>query len=116
MSSRELILARVRRNQPAWRELPQLPRFARPLADPLAAFAAALQRMGGTLADAPAGVSIDEFLRARFPDATVICSAVPEVRRARAASRRCATRPTSTTSTSASSAPCSASPRPARSG
>jgi L-lactate dehydrogenase complex protein LldG len=79
MSSRELILDRVRRNQPASRALPEVPRFARPLADPLAAFAAALQRMGGALAEAPATGSLDEFLRSGFPDARVICSATPEV-------------------------------------
>ena len=79
MSSRELILGRVRRNQPGWRELPELPSFARPLADPLATFAAALERMGGTLAEAPAGGSLYQFLRARFPDARVICSATPDV-------------------------------------
>jgi L-lactate dehydrogenase complex protein LldG len=77
-STRDLILARVRRNQPAWRELPELPSFPRPLGDGFAAFAAALQRMGGTIADPPTG-SLDAFLRARFPDARVICSATPEV-------------------------------------
>ena len=53
MSSREMILGRVRRNQPGWRELPEVPSFDRPVADPLAAFAAALQRMGGTLVEVP---------------------------------------------------------------
>lgn len=78
MSSRELILDRVRRNAPSSCALPEVPRFARPPADPLAAFAAALQRMGGTLVEAPATGSLDEFLRSRFPDARVICSAAPE--------------------------------------
>ena len=77
-TTRDLVLARVRRNQPAWRVLPELPSFSRPLADPFAAFAAALKRMGGTVADAPGG-TLDAFLRARFPDARVICSATPEV-------------------------------------
>lgn len=79
MTSRETILARVRRNQPAWRALPQVPDFSQPLADPLATFAAALRRMGGTLAEVPGGDSIYRFIRARFPDARVICSATPEV-------------------------------------
>ena len=79
MSSRDIVLGRVRRNQPAWRELPPVPGFARALADPLATFAAALQRMGGTLAEVPPGSSLYQFLRARFPDASVICSATPEV-------------------------------------
>jgi len=79
VTSRDIILGRVRRNQPAWRELPQLPDFSRPLADPLASFTAALKRMGGTLVEAPAGGSIYQLLRTRFPDARVICSATPEV-------------------------------------
>ena len=78
-TSRDVILGRVRRNQPAWRDLPQVPDFSRPLADPLASFAAALKRMGGIFAEVPAGGSIYQFLRARFPDARVICSATPEV-------------------------------------
>jgi len=79
MSSRDFVLARVRRNQPAWRELPDVPSFARLLPDPLASFTAALKRMGGTLAEAPASGSLYRFLRALFPDAVVICSATPEV-------------------------------------
>jgi len=78
-TSRDHVLARVRRNQPAWRELPALPDFARPLADPLAAFAAALGRMGGIFAEAPASGTLDEVVRARFPGAAVICSATAEV-------------------------------------
>ncbi len=80
MSSRQFILERVRRNQPAWRALPSVPAFARPLADPLTAFAAALARMGGLLVAAPAEQALDAFVRARFPQARVICSATPEVR------------------------------------
>jgi L-lactate dehydrogenase complex protein LldG len=79
VSSREFILRRARRNQPAWRDLPEVPSFARPLADPLAAFGAALKRMGGTLADTPASATLDDVIRALFPTARVICSATPEV-------------------------------------
>jgi L-lactate dehydrogenase complex protein LldG len=79
MSSRELILQRVRRNQPAWRPLPEVPAFERPVASPLAAFAAALARMGGEVVPAPATGSLYAFIRARFPQASVICSATPEV-------------------------------------
>jgi L-lactate dehydrogenase complex protein LldG len=79
MSSRELILGRVRRNQPAWRALPAIPSFDRPLADPLAAFGAALARMGGTLVEAPPPDQLDVFIRARFANARVICSAAWEV-------------------------------------
>jgi L-lactate dehydrogenase complex protein LldG len=84
VSSREFILARVRRNQPAWRPLPSVPMFDRPLADPLAAFSAALARMGGTCVAAPPQQSLYAFIRARFVDAKVICSATPEVEGTRA--------------------------------
>ena len=84
MSSRALILDRVRRNQPAATPLPDVPDFGRELASPLAAFAAALTRMGGTFVDPPARGSLDTFLFERFPQAKVICSATPEVRGTRA--------------------------------
>jgi L-lactate dehydrogenase complex protein LldG len=86
MNSRAHILARVRRNQPPWRALPEMPLFERPLADPWAAFAAALARMGGSVAAPPEGVALDAFVRARFPEARVICSATPEVAGTRAVS------------------------------
>jgi len=79
MSSRAHILDRVRRNQPAPRALPEIPSFGRPLADPWAAFATALERMGGSVAVPPEGVALDAFVRARFPEARVICSATAEV-------------------------------------
>ena len=62
MSSRAQILDRVRRNQPAWRELPEIPSFERPLADPWAAFGSALARMGGSVAVPPGGVTLDAFI------------------------------------------------------
>jgi len=79
MNSRAHILARVRRNQPAWRALPEIPSFERPLAEPWAAFDKALARMGGSVAVPPEGVALDAFICARFPQAQVICSATPEV-------------------------------------
>ena len=79
MSSRAQILARVRRNQPAWRALPDIPSFERPLVDSWATFASALARMGGSVAVPSEGVALDEFVRARFAQARVICSATPEV-------------------------------------
>ncbi len=84
MSSRELILGRVRRNQPPWRELPSLPEFESAPGDPLAAFGAALARMGGRMATAAPGESLDAFIRTLFPQARVVCSAVPEVAGTRA--------------------------------
>ncbi len=79
MSSRAQILARVRRNQPAWRALPDIPSFERPLVESWATFASALARMGGSVAVPSEGVALDEFVRARFAQARVICSATPEV-------------------------------------
>ena len=80
--SRTLILDRVRRNQPAQRPMPQVPTFDKPPASTaamLATFTAALARMGGEVAKVPAEGSLDDFIRARFPGAGVICSATPEV-------------------------------------
>jgi len=79
MNSRAQILARVRRNQPAWRALPEIPSFERSLADPWSAFTSALARMGGTVAVPPEGVALDAFIGTRFPQARVICSATAEV-------------------------------------
>ena len=42
-------------------------------------FKAAVVRMGGKLADAPADGDLDALVRRLFPDAKVICSATPEV-------------------------------------
>jgi len=69
MSSREDILARVRRNQPAAVALPEVPLFDALVHD----FRTNLQRMGGEFA-----TSID--IRKRFPEAKIICSTVPEVK------------------------------------
>jgi L-lactate dehydrogenase complex protein LldG len=80
MNSRDFVLDAVRRNQPAARPLPELPVFDSPAADLLASFGAALERMGGTMAEPPAGGSLDSFLAELFPQARVICSATSEVR------------------------------------
>jgi len=80
MSSRDFILERVRRNQPAPLALPEMPRFERPQASPWESFAAALARMGGAVAEAPASGALERFVGERFPDAKVICSATPELR------------------------------------
>jgi len=79
MSSRDEILARVRKNQPSARPLPEVPTFDRELPSLTAAFKANLARMGGILLDAPGGGNLDALIRQRFPDAKVICSATPEV-------------------------------------
>lgn len=79
MSSRDFILERVGRNQPAPSLLPEVPMFERPPESPLDAFGAALARMGGTLTESVPASSLDTFIRSRFPQAKVICSATPEV-------------------------------------
>jgi len=80
MSSREQILERVRRNQPAGTALPEVPLFERPLPDPWAAFSAALTRMGGQVMKVAPGDTLDGLLQQRFPNPGVVCSAVPELR------------------------------------
>ena len=79
MSSRSVILDRVRRNQPAPRPLPRVPGFDQPLPSPLATFTKALARMGGVVTEVPAAGTLEAFIRERFPQAKVICSATPEV-------------------------------------
>jgi L-lactate dehydrogenase complex protein LldG len=79
MSSRDDILAQVRTNQPPARPLPPVPTFAAGPGSKLDAFKAALSRMGGKLADAPADGNLEALIRKLFPDAKVVCSATPEV-------------------------------------
>jgi len=82
MTTRDEILARVRRLQPAARALPAWPAFAQgaePVPAAFEAFAASLERMGGKVAEAPADGNLAPWLAQRFPDARVVCSAVPEV-------------------------------------
>jgi L-lactate dehydrogenase complex protein LldG len=79
VSSREEILARVRKNQPAAQPLPAVPTFDRALGSPVETFKANLARMGGAFLDAPMDGDLDALIRERFPDAKVVCSATPEV-------------------------------------
>ncbi len=79
MSSRDDILARVRKNQPPPQALPPVPTFDAATGPALERFKAALVGMGGKLADAPADGDLDALVRRLFPDACVICSATPEV-------------------------------------
>jgi L-lactate dehydrogenase complex protein LldG len=80
MSSRDDILARVRKNQPPPQPLPPVPTFDAATGSALESFKAALVGMGGKLADAPADGNLDALIRKLFPDAKVICSATPEVK------------------------------------
>ena len=77
MSFRDTILENVRNNQPAPRQLPAIPKFhyEQPV-DLKKRFAAALKELSGdVVSEQP--VDFGKFLRTRFPDAKVICSAVP---------------------------------------
>ena len=79
MSSRNEIMAQVRKNQPPPQPLPPVPSFAAGPGSKPDLFKAALARMGGKLADAPAHGDLDALIRKLFPDAKVVCSATPEV-------------------------------------
>ena len=76
--SRNTILDSVRANQPATQPMPTIPHFhSNEPADLVATFCASIARMAGVVVteDVP---DLDSFLRAKFPDAKVTCSAIPE--------------------------------------
>ena len=79
MSSRDEILARVRRNQPEGRPLPPVPMFDGRVQSLLEVFRAGLLRMGGKFVELPEGSNPERLVHDLFPDAKVICSGVPEV-------------------------------------
>ena len=81
MSSRDDILASVRRNQPRVdRPLPDIPLFDdNPPASLLAAFKVSVQRMGGVFLDPPASGDMLAPVRAKIAEAKVVCSTVPEI-------------------------------------
>jgi len=76
--SRNSILEAVRKNQPASRPMPKISHFhAEGPSDPVALFSNGVARMAGVvIADEVA--NLDTFLRNRYPEAKVICSAIPE--------------------------------------
>src|ERR1700683_5108341 len=76
--SRNTILDAVRASQPPAQPMPTIPHFhTNKPADLVATFCASIGRMAGVVVTE--GVpDLDSFLRARFPDAKVICSAIPE--------------------------------------
>lgn len=79
MSSRDEILARIRKNQPAPLPLPEVPTFgAATTTSPIERFKAGVIRMGGKFVDPP-GDGVDALIKRLFPDAKVVCSAVAEV-------------------------------------
>jgi L-lactate dehydrogenase complex protein LldG len=76
--SRNLILDAVRRNQPAAQPMPTIPHFpVNKPGDLVATFCESIARMAGVVVtdDVP---DLDPFLRTKFPNAKVICSAIPE--------------------------------------
>ena len=80
MSSRDEILARVRRNQPEPRPLPSVPMFDVGLSTSINTFKANLIRMGGKFVDPSADGNLDALVGKLFPDVRVVCSATPEVK------------------------------------
>jgi L-lactate dehydrogenase complex protein LldG len=80
MSSRDDILASVRRNQPPSQPLPELPTFDRGTVSLLERFKTGVARMGGKVADAPADGDLDALVGRLFPEAKIVCSATPEVK------------------------------------
>jgi L-lactate dehydrogenase complex protein LldG len=76
--SRNTILDSVRANQPAARSMPIIPHFhTNQPADLVATFSQSIARMAGVVVTDHVP-DLDSFLRTRFPDAKVICSAIPE--------------------------------------
>jgi L-lactate dehydrogenase complex protein LldG len=81
--SRNTILDAVRANQPAAQPMPAIPHFhtnrlhANQPADLVATFCESIARMAGIVVTDHV-LNLDSFLRAKFPDAKVICSAISE--------------------------------------
>ena len=76
--SRNAILDAVRANQPAAQPMPTIPHFhTNAPSDLVAKFCESIARMAGVVVTDRVP-DLDSFLRARFPDAKVICSAIPE--------------------------------------
>lgn len=76
--SRNAILDSVRANQPPAQSMPTIPHFhANQPADLVGTFCGSVARMAGVVVTDDV-LDLDSFLRAKFPDAKVICSAIPE--------------------------------------
>ena len=75
---RNAIIDAVQNNQPASLPMPHIPHFGIDNTNDLVeSFSQGVARMAGTVI--PDSVpDLDDFVRSRFPDAKVICSAVPE--------------------------------------
>ena len=77
MDTRDEILNSVLKSQPTHRELPQVPMFHRNPESLVSAFEKSLKYMSGELVNRPPS-DFAAYLRNKFPDAKIICSAVPE--------------------------------------
>ena len=77
METRDEILSSVLKNQPAHRELPQVPLFHRNPESLVSVFGKSLEYMSGEFVDHPPS-DFSAWLRNKFPDAKIICSTVPE--------------------------------------
>ena len=79
MSSRDTILAKVRRNEPEQKvQLPEIPTFAGYDADHVSRFQSTLERMGGRSFALSSTAEIQGKVTSLFPEAKAICSTVPE--------------------------------------
>lgn len=79
-TSREMILAALRANAPAPAvKLPRVPTFDRDIASLLDCFRSAFELLGGSFVDYAPGVDLNAAVAELFPQASVICSAVPEI-------------------------------------
>jgi L-lactate dehydrogenase complex protein LldG len=80
--SRNTILDSVRANQPPAQSMPAISHFhTNRSVDLVAAFGESIARMAGVVVTDVLNddvLDLDSFLRARFPNAKVICSAIPE--------------------------------------
>jgi L-lactate dehydrogenase complex protein LldG len=77
MDTREHVLGKVHRNQPAPRELPEVPAFHRETEPLVSAFERSLKYMAGEFVEHPPS-DFAAYLHQKFPQAKNICSAVPE--------------------------------------
>ena len=76
--SRNLILDLVRGNQPTAQPMPTIPHFPmNKSGDLVASFRESIARMAGVVVNDDVS-DLDLFVRTKFPDAKVICSAIPE--------------------------------------
>ena len=79
MSSRDMILEAVRRNQPPATPAPDVPQFDGAYESLLPRFKESLERMGGKLAELAPNTDLAAWVAQRYADAPVVCSAVPQI-------------------------------------